>query len=206
MTPQSLRFAAALTAAIFSTTQLTGCMAGNYGLVRSVANWNLRFQMVPRILLYIGMIIIPVYPLAMLFGVVINNTIEFWTNSPLVRAKNETFKKDGLRIDVAHTMDPLRRSVFTAYDREGRVQNVSELRETRNGTIEVVLNGQVKAEVSAIGDGMALLSVFSPAGRTNIHKIQTSPVTSMDQTQMIQSLRTQLAQVKINDGDRLANR
>src|ERR1700686_2806996 len=115
------RLILAVTIGAFSTSQMTGCAAGNYGLVRTIANWNLKFSIIPRVLIYLLFIIIPVYQIGMLFDILIDNTVEFWTGSPLVHAKNETFKKNGYLVSVTHTRDPLRKTVLTAYDKMGKI-------------------------------------------------------------------------------------
>src|SRR5271154_176112 len=79
---------------------LVGCVAGNFGLTRKVAHWNNSFSLLPRILLYIGLLIIPVYELSMLFYFLINNTIQFWDGSALVTSQNQTFEKDGKKVVV----------------------------------------------------------------------------------------------------------
>jgi hypothetical protein len=105
---QSLtRFICVLTLLAFSTTQLSGCVAGNFGLTRKLARWNLSFSIFPRIIVYIALIIIPVYAITLLFDFIINNTIEFWTNSPVVSAQNHTFEQDGYRVEVEHSRNSL---------------------------------------------------------------------------------------------------
>ena len=139
------------------TTFSSGCAAGNFGFTRGVAKWNLKMALLPRILVYILFVIIPVYGVALLLDLILNNTIEFWTGSALLTAQNKTFYKDGLRVDVVHSADPLRKTVMTVYDKMGKVSSVVELRENSHQAIELYVDNVKKAEVTNIKDGMIQL-------------------------------------------------
>ncbi len=149
-------------AAAVGVASVTGCAAGNFGLTRKLAQWNLTFSTIPRIIVYVAFVIIPVYELALVFDFLINNTVEFWTDSPVITAQTKTFSKDGYRVVVNHTRDPLRKSIFTVYDKEGRVQSISELREMKDGSIAVYLNGELKARVRSLHAGLAEIAVANP--------------------------------------------
>lgn len=157
------RLLCVLVAASVGVASLAGCAAGNFGLTRKLAQWNLSFSTVPRAIIYIAFVIIPVYPLAMLFDFIFNNTIEFWTDSPIITAQNQTFTKDGYKVVVNNTRDPLRKSVYTVYDKEGRVTSISELREMKDGSIAVYLNGEIKARVQSIRAGLVEIAVTNPS-------------------------------------------
>lgn len=152
------RTIAMITALSVGAIQLTGCAAGNFGATRSVAHWNQRFSLLPRIIVYIALVVIPIYPLAMLFDMLLNNTLEFWTGRPIMNAKNQTFEKNGYRIEVAHSLAPLRKTVITAYNKAGQVESVSELRETAGKTVEVYVNGRRVAEVDAPHDNEVIIT------------------------------------------------
>ena len=147
-------------AAIVAVTSISGCVVGNFGLTRKVGQWNSSFSPVPKtiicVALYLG-----VYEFTMLFDVFLNNTVEFWTDSPVVTAQNQVFHKNGYRIVINNRRDPLRSSTYTVY-KSGRVQSVSELRETKNGAIDVYVNGELKAQVKSLHEGLAEISVMSP--------------------------------------------
>ncbi len=160
---KSARALCAIVAASVGVASLTGCAAGNFGLTRKLAGWNLSFSTVPRVIIYVAFVIIPVYELALLFDFVINNTVEFWTNSAVITSQNQTFTKDGYKVVVNNTRDPLRKSVYTAYDKEGRVTSISELREMKDGSIAVYLNGELKARVQSIRAGLAEIAVTNPS-------------------------------------------
>jgi hypothetical protein len=152
--------------ALTTSLSMNGCAAGNFGFVRSVAKWNLKHSLLPRILFYILLVIIPVYPIALLLDLLINNTIEFWTGSAPMTAKNETFHKDGYRVDVAHTMNPLRKTVMTAYDPKGAVASVVEFRETAEEKIELYVNSEKKAEVKNTKEGLIQLLNYQGSAAT----------------------------------------
>ncbi|MGZ3682209.1 MAG: DUF3332 family protein [Bdellovibrionota bacterium] len=157
----SLRSVAMILALAVTNSTLVGCAAGDFGFTRGVAHWNLRFSLLPRILVYILLIIIPVYPIAMFLDVILNNTIQFWTGSAVFVAQNKTFYKDGLRVEVAHSANPLRKTVITAYDKDGKVASTVELRETAQKAIELYVDNMKRAEVKDIRDGIRLLEETS---------------------------------------------
>lgn len=64
----------------------SGCL-GTDNLYNSVKNWNaeLSDQDWLNEVVFIGMNIIPVYPISMFVDVVVLNTVEYWTGSPLIK-------------------------------------------------------------------------------------------------------------------------
>jgi Domain of unknown function (DUF3332) len=159
MNQRFLKLVCAVTIGCFSVTQLSGCAAGGFGLTKSLGKWNGRFSIVPRVLIYLGLFIVQVYTLTLLFDFLLNNTIEFWSGTPLV-AQNQTFEKDGQRVVVQNTRDPLRKTVITVYDKAGAIQTVNELRETPTGTVEIYVNSEKKAELGSIGDALVELKTL----------------------------------------------
>ena len=145
-----VRALALLLAVIIPSTFMNGCAAGNYGFTRSVAKWNLRMSVIPRVLIYIVFIIVPVYGVAVLLDLILNNTIEFWSGKAVVNAKNESFERDGYRVYVAHTRDPLRKSEFQSYDQSGKLQGTLLLSEESSGSISVFVNGVKRGQVKEI--------------------------------------------------------
>lgn len=144
----------------FSNIGLSGCAAGNFSLTRSVGRWNRKFTEIPRVLIYIAFVIIPVYPIAMLVDLVVTNTIDFWQGGS-ASAMNNTIYKDGYKIKIAHSADPLRKSIMQSYDKNEKLVSTVELRETEQHTIEVYLDGVKKSEVNSIEDGMVQISAFT---------------------------------------------
>jgi hypothetical protein len=140
---------------------LNGCAAGNYGLTRTVAKWNLKMSVVPRVLIYIAFVIIPVYGLATLFDLVINNTIEFWSGKAAVTAKNEIFEQDGHRVEVAHSMSPLKRSEFKSYDQKGMLLATTVFAEEQSGEISVFVDGVKRGQVKEIDQNIIQMMTFN---------------------------------------------
>jgi hypothetical protein len=64
---------------------------GPDNLYRSIRNWNagLSEQDWVNELVFIGLVIIPVYPLALAGDVLICNTVTYWTGDPLVKDPGE---------------------------------------------------------------------------------------------------------------------
>jgi len=153
----TLRSLAMVLAFAVTNSALVGCAAGDFGFTRGVAHWNLRMTLLPRILVYILLVIIPVYPIAMFLDLILNNTIQFWTGSAVFVSQNKTFYKDGLRVDVAHSANPLRKTVITAYDKDGKISSTVELRENSQKSIELYVDNVKRAEVKDIKDGIRLL-------------------------------------------------
>ncbi|MGE4231838.1 MAG: DUF3332 family protein [Bacteriovoracia bacterium] len=123
-----------------------GCAAGNWNLIRKVANWNLKMSILPRVLVYIILVIIPVYAVTALLDAVIFNTIEFWTGSAVIRADHKVFEKDGDKVEIVNTVDPLKKSKITTTHKDGSIQ-VVEMIETPRGTIEIFMDGKKVKEI-----------------------------------------------------------
>ena len=148
-------FGAAALAAV-AVVSLSGCAAGDFGLTRSVARWNLSFSPVPRVLICIGLYIVPVYELSMVFDLLINNTVQFWSDSAVISAKStQKFQKDGYLVTVTNMRGPLKRSIFKVYDKHGSLRSTGELRETNDKTIDVYIDGVKKDTVQNVRDGLS---------------------------------------------------
>lgn len=159
----SLKVVAMLLVVAFSHAALSGCAAGNYGFIRTVAKWNLKMSLLPRVLVYIAFVIIPVYPIAMLLDLLIGNTIEFWTEKPIITVAHKTFEKDGMLVQVDHERNPLRKTTLTATDKAGKI-SVTQIIETPKQTIEVFVDGVKKAELKDIHDVAPLLVRYDESG------------------------------------------
>lgn len=140
----------ALTAAAVGTPNI-GCVGGNFNAIRTIAKWNLSFSILPRIIVYILLIIIPVYPIAGFLDIVIFNTIEFWTNSNPIHASNSVFEKDGIKVAITNTADPLRKTVMLLTYPDGKIQEI-RMEETELHAIRVFVDGVEKHELAAMGD------------------------------------------------------
>lgn len=144
---------------------LFGCAAGNFGFVRSVAKWNLKFSILPRVLIYIAFVIIPVYPIAVLLDVIIGNTIEFWTGSAIIHAGTKTFRKDGNEVRITHSLSPLRKTVIESTDRNGH-KDVTEIVENADHSIHVLVNGVKRGEIKDIEKDLSTLLTYASDGLT----------------------------------------
>ena len=99
-----------LTACLLLAVSLTGCMGRN-GLVKKALKWNLTTteHRWGREGIFVGMFVIPVYPLFMLADILVLNSIEFWSGknpingkSPLVDIPRSQIDKIGLgEVDIA---------------------------------------------------------------------------------------------------------
>ncbi len=180
-------------AGAFAVTSLSGCLAGNFGLTRKIAQWNLGFSPVPRVIICVALYVIPVYELSAVFDVLLNNTVEFWTNQPIITAENQVFHKDGYRIVMSNRRNPLKSSTFSVYNKEGQLESVSELRETKNGAIDVYVNGELKAQVQSLHAGLAEISVMNPTDPQIINVNAPKEAKKLDFTKL-REVRKMLAQ------------
>lgn len=147
----------------FCNVGLFGCMAGNYNALRTVAKWNNKFSILPRVLIYIVFIIIPIYPIAGLIDVIVANTIEFWTGDQIIKAQNKKIEKDGQTVEIAHSRAPLRNTTITTTAKNG-TKSVTEIRETEQKIIEVYVDGIKTGEIADIEKEMPKLITYAPNG------------------------------------------
>jgi hypothetical protein len=150
-----------LLAAITACGIGAGCVSGGFMTTRTVAKWLNSQNIVLRVVLYV--FIWPVFLITMLADEVIFNTIDFWSGK--VTAQNSVFEKDGVRVQVAHSLTPLRRSVFTIDGKNGE-HSIIELRESALGSIEVYKDGQKRTEVKDIRSAFPTYVSFENDGRT----------------------------------------
>ena len=122
---------------------LNGCI-GNFVLTRKLLNFNQRLsnKWVNEIV-FLAMVIIPVYGVCILIDGIILNSIEFWTGSnPL--AMNETeqeikyYAEDGRNIKVVTTQNR-----YDIYDLDNETNNVSFVFNTDNETWMLEKDGKL---------------------------------------------------------------
>jgi hypothetical protein len=154
----TIRLVAALVALTFSSS---ACVSGGFRWTRSVARYVNSNSVLPRVLLWAAFVILPVYLLAFLFDVILWNTLDFWSGS--VSAQNTTFEQDGAKIEVAHSANPLKKTVITVIAKDGK-RTVSELRETERHSIEVLVDGVKKGEVESVTDAISSIALYRPDG------------------------------------------
>lgn len=90
------RKAVAAVVVVAMTGSLAGCF-GSFRATKNVYNFNRTVHPNPWVRegMFLGMVIIPVYPLATLFDALILNSLEFWTGrNPLARAGDQ-YRVDG---------------------------------------------------------------------------------------------------------------
>lgn len=171
-------------------TSIFGCAAGNFNFIRSVAKWNNSFSLLPRVLLYIVLVVIPVYPVAGFLDLLIGNTIEFWTGNQIIRASNETFKKDGAIINIAHSRAPLRKTVITSVAANGAT-SITEIRETEAGAIEVYVDGVKRGEITDIQKDLSTLLTYGADGKS-VERRQSINHSQLE-TQLVESVPANVA-------------
>jgi hypothetical protein len=150
-----------LLAATMAFNILAGC-SGGYMLSRTFAKWLNAKGIVLRVLLWL--FVWPVYLLAVITDEVVLNTIDFWTGR-VTSDNTKFFEKDGVRVQVVHSRNPLRRSVFTIDTKNGD-HSVIELRETVIGSIEVYRDGLKRNEVKDIESALPTFVGYQADGRS----------------------------------------
>ena len=87
-----------LLALVLGTVLMTSSCLGPNHLFNSMLNWNAEVSNQDWIneALFLGMVIVPVYPVVLLADVVVFNTIAYWGENPINKpgAFPETFHKD----------------------------------------------------------------------------------------------------------------
>ena len=145
----------------------TACSTGGYKLARAYSKWLHSQGTFLRIVLYLT-ITAPVIIVAFVVDTLIFNVVDFWTGT--VSAKNEVIEKDGMRVMIAHSRTPLRKSVITMIPKEGAT-SVIELRETAQHSVEVYRDGVKKAEMENIDAAVSSLAIYDDQGLAPIKTV-----------------------------------
>mgnify|MGYP003330717002 CR=1 FL=1 len=127
---------------------LNSCVIGNFGLTRKVANWNLSFSLIPRVIVAVILQVLPVYQVAFIFDMVLNNTVEFWTKSRLIGALlPQKFKNEAYAVTVKHAYQPLKYTRINIKDLETLKTDTIEVVEKTDSSIHILKNGKQVANI-----------------------------------------------------------
>lgn len=119
-------------ASLLLGVSLVGCM-GNDGLTRKALKWNLTVAegRWTREFLFVGMFVIPVYPLCKIVDLFILNSIEFWSGknpingrSPLVdvpRSQIDKLGLDGIEVARVERLSDERANLYLEFRNGDRV-------------------------------------------------------------------------------------
>jgi hypothetical protein len=118
--------------ALLLVSSLSGCM-GNGALRAKALKWNLTTaeSRWGREFLFLGMVVVPVYPICTVLDMLVFNSIEFWSGtnpingkSPLVDIPRSEIDKLGLdQVDVVQIerLDETRANLYVAFESGDRV-------------------------------------------------------------------------------------
>ena len=160
---RKFKLVSAVLIAIAGAFALQSCMAGGWHLSRKLATWNNAFPIVPRILIYIALFILPVYEIAALVDAFWFNIGDFWKGT--VSASNQKYRRNGMDVCVENTRDPLRHTTITSRKGE-RIVSTVELKELAGGKIAMYVNGVLRGEVNSIRDVDLDLVLYREDGKT----------------------------------------
>ena len=132
---------AIVTACVVYTIMIQSACIGSFGLTKSVYDWNMGLNKWVGELVFLVLVIIPVYGIALLIDAVILNLIEFWTGS------NPMSMKEG----------DMERQVMVGTD-----GNAYEVTATRNRFDIVQLEGRKAGEVNSL--------IYNPETKTWSHE------------------------------------
>lgn len=169
-----LRTAAAVTVLAFSLGS-AGCM-GNFVAHTKLASWNLKAtdQKWLNELIFIGLNLIPVYPIAWIADALIFNSVEFWTGkNPMAAAPDsqKTVESGDHKVVQSFHQDDQMRSMEVKYFVRGRLESSLTL-SMRHGSSEyqglaVAADGTAeKFAIRAGEDGFTLTRVDAQGLKT----------------------------------------
>lgn len=143
----------------------TGCASGGFKLTREYAGWVNKQNIVIRIILYLLTSI--VFAVTLLIDLVINNTMDFWEGR--VSQGTYQFESEGRTYVAVHSKDEqgLKSSVITISGRDLAKPQVVDLRETKNGKIELRVDGVLRTQVENIYESAEVLNFDSKGKLTS---------------------------------------
>lgn len=120
--------------ALLALAALTPGCYGSFGLTKKVYGWNGSFSnIVVKELIFLAMLIIPVYGVVLFVDAFILNIIEFLTGSPVVSVKE---LGDGHRLAMEKMPD--QRTARVVHTEHGRQVRVFLVRKTEDGGFELL--------------------------------------------------------------------
>lgn len=172
-----------LTAFLFTTS---GCFGG-FNLTRNVYNFNKRVSPEKWVqeLVFLGLVIVPVYGIAMLVDAIIINSIEFWTgNNPVtVQGKPETrvVEHGDVRLVQTMTATPERRTMVIEEYRKGELaRTITSTLETGESVLRTTVrypDGRVETySVARHEDGSATIDARDADGRASTRLVSAADV------------------------------
>ena len=144
---------------------MNNCVIGNFGLTRKIANWNLSFSLIPRVIVAVILLVLPVYSIGMLFDLVLNNTLEFWTKSKLIGAAMPQTYNDGLYVvSINNELRPFKYTKIEIKNLETHEIDIIEISEKPDHTIDISKNYVTSATINHKND-LAKVSFYDNLGK-----------------------------------------
>lgn len=166
-------------AGLLSLSATSGCI-GSFGLTDMVYSWNRRLGgKWLNAIVFLVLVILPVYGLLLFVDAIILNVIEFWTGSHPVGGRRISELDDGRRVVTSVTDDPdvLRHEL----QEDGKTVGVIHTRRTDDGRMELL-----DEHMRVLTSGHVAL------GRLEVRDRTGEPVLHVDEHQL-QSTRDALA-------------
>lgn len=144
-----------LFAVLLSATILCSSCIGSFGLTNKVKDWNegLGDKFVNE-LVFLGLHIVPIYPIAIFVDAVVLNSIEFWSGENPVTATGETkIVKNTAGEDVQIT------AMENGYTLSNGSENMQLIYNESEMTWNAVYNNQTTEIIKFVDENNALLSL-----------------------------------------------
>ena len=146
----------------FSMAVISGCASGGFKLTRSYAQFVNKQNIFLRIILYILTSV--VFAVTMLIDMVVFNTMDFWEGR--VSAGDYQFAEGEKTYFVQHRILPegsLKQSKIQVFSSAKKLLQTVELAETKNGEIELRVDGVLRTQVKDISS-LPIASFYSAKG------------------------------------------
>ena len=153
---------------ISAVTVSTGCF-GNFALTRGIYGWNdtVSGNKFVKWLVFLGLNIIPIYPLGGLADLFIFNTLEFWTGSNPM-ASRDTPQTETVALNDSHTM------IMVNYGDQmdvqllnnGNVENAFTFVTTEGGLTMLDADGKVVAKVRDMDGAVEIVNALGQSVAT----------------------------------------
>ena len=142
---------------IVSLLMSSGCI-GSFGLTNKFYKWNTVDVSESKWLswlLFLGMVIIPVYQILLLGDAIIFNTIEFYGGNSPFSEKSKVIEDGDRRIEMARTADGVNVKV---YDRDRLVEETNLVARDDGTFVKMDLQGNVLSTIEKGADGTLVVT------------------------------------------------
>lgn len=158
------RITAAVVLTIFFS--MTTACYGPFNLAKTIYRWNAGVQgngdinqKWMREIIFVALVIIPVYQISLFVDAVLFNSIQFWTGSNPIKVSQEGGDRQGLSIQAGET------SARLAFGADGASAQVTYIRQGKVLTTgSIVVEGTRYRLISAAGEELSVVELNDAAG------------------------------------------